>query len=244
MMFVGPINTAGLPPSLACPPQHIYDKELLTYPHQIALKKHPSLLVLQVLLIGSTCVADLSPLSAASSPGGPSLSLQHLNCSCTEVSDLSPLAACGSLRSLDCSSNPRIKSLAPLLTPLARPLLGGPPLAPLGPLLVPLDSPPLASSRPCRDLEYLDCSCTNVPSLEPLTACTALRSLYCSGLPYLTGLDGCPPGLEKLTCSCCPGVWDLAPLAVCSGLRMLVCEQTSVSSLGPLATRTSLQVRL
>ena len=61
-----------------------------------------------------------------------------------------------------------------------------------------------------------------------------LKSIHCEGLDTLMDLNGCPRGLEELSCKDCRLIKSLAPLSACIHLRMLNLFCTKVSSLKPL----------
>ena len=61
-----------------------------------------------------------------------------------------------------------------------------------------------------------------------------LKSIGCDGLDILKDLNGCPSGLEELSCGQCPLIKSLAPVAACTNLRKLSLLSTRVSSLKPL----------
>ena len=61
-----------------------------------------------------------------------------------------------------------------------------------------------------------------------------LKSIICDSLDTLMDLNGCPSGLEVLSCYGCRRIKSLAPLAACTNLRKLILSDSRVSSLKPL----------
>jgi hypothetical protein len=61
-----------------------------------------------------------------------------------------------------------------------------------------------------------------------------LKNIDCNGLDTLMDLNGCPVGLETLSCNDCTLIQSLDPLAACTNLRKLTLLSTRVSGLKPL----------
>ena len=68
-----------------------------------------------------------------------------------------------------------------------------------------------------------------------------LKSIDCDELDTLMDLNGCPVGLEVLSCYGCRRVKSLAPLADGTSLRKLDLNGTTVTNLKPLMGCVKLQ---